>query len=247
MLTGAGKSGERMNPKTLLRFLIPGAVGFGVALGAVGITAYAAGIHLLPVAAASAGPKAAAATAGNNAASYCSDYVNHLASDLNTTSDKVSSAAKQALDQTIDDAVKNGDLTAAQATSLKAKASGSGICSVALSGLGRAKPSGMLAGATQAYLAAAAKELGMQPADLQAAVKKGQTLHQLADQKGISEADFRTGVINDLKPQLDQAVKDGKITQVQEDAAINRLKTGALPLWDRPPARQPKASPTPVA
>jgi uncharacterized protein YidB (DUF937 family) len=236
-----------MNPKTLLRFLVPGVVGVGVALGAVGITAYAAGIHLLPAAAASPSPKTAAGTGGNNAASYCSDYVNHLASDLNTTSDKVSSAAKQAFDQTIDDAVKNGDLTAAQANSLKAKASGTGICSAALSGLGRAKPSGGLAGATQAYLAAAAKELGMQTADLQAALKNGQTLHQLADQKGISEADFRTGVINNLKPQLDQAVKDGKITQAQEDEAINRLKTGPLPLWDRAAARQPKASPTPVA
>jgi uncharacterized protein YidB (DUF937 family) len=235
-----------MNRKTLLRVLVPGVAGVVVALGAVGITAYAAGIHVLPVAAASPTPKTAGG-AGGKAASYCGDYVNHLASDLNTSSDKVSNAAKQALDQTIDDAVKNGDLTAAQANSIKAKAAGTGICSATLAGLGRAKAPGGAAGASQAYVAAAAKELGMQPADLQAALKKGQTIHQLADQKGISEADFRTGVINNLKPQLDQAVKDGKITQAQEDQAINRFKTGPLPLWDQAPVHQPKASPSPVA
>jgi hypothetical protein len=64
----------------------------------------------------------------------------------------------------------------------------------------------------------------------------------------VSESTFRTKLIANLKPALDKAVSDGKITQSQEQMLLNRLQTGTLPLWNRAPApRRPKAGASPTA
>jgi hypothetical protein len=61
----------------------------------------------------------------------------------------------------------------------------------------------------------------------------------------VSEADFRTKLIAALKPALDQAVTDKKITAAQEQEIVNRLQTGPLPLWNTAMKRpKPAASPT---
>src|ERR1700716_1755481 len=44
----------------------------------------------------------------------------------------------------------------------------------------------------QATLQAESQVLGMQSTDLTASLKQGSTVHQLADQKGISPADFQS-------------------------------------------------------
>lgn len=88
------------------------------------------------------------------------------------------------------------------------------------------------------HLAAAVKALGVTPAELRADLKQGMTLHQVADQKGVSEAQFRASLYEQAKPELDKAVADGKITQAQEDRTLDRIKTGPLPLWDKPLKRR---------
>jgi hypothetical protein len=47
-----------------------------------------------------------------------------------------------------------------------------------------------------------------------------------------------------LKPALDKAVADKRITSTQEQAILDRLKTGKLPLWDRPAHRKPVPPPS---
>jgi hypothetical protein len=66
-------------------------------------------------------------------------------------------------------------------------------------------------------------------------------LSQIASAQNVSEADFRTRLIANLKPALDQAVTGKKITAAQEQSIINRLQTGTLPLWNLP---FPKPKPT---
>src|SRR5438876_605593 len=64
----------------------------------------------------------------------------------------------------------------------------------------------------------------------------------------VSEGDFRTKLINNLKPALDKAVTDKKLTADQETAILNRLKTGPLPLWNaHTPKPKPATSATPSA
>ena len=81
---------------------------------------------------------------------------------------------------------------------------------------------------------------------LQTDLKGGQSLSQVATAQHVTEADFRTRLIANLKPVMDKAVTDKKMTAAQEQALVSRLQTGPLPLWNAAPKR-PKtgASPNP--
>ena len=73
----------------------------------------------------------------------------------------------------------------------------------------------------------------------------GQSLSQVAAAQKVSEADFRTKLVANLKPVLDKAVADKKLTSPQEQMLISRLQTGQLPLWNTPIKRRPAPTTTP--
>jgi hypothetical protein len=83
----------------------------------------------------------------------------------------------------------------------------------------------------RAVMQAEAQALGLAPADFKASLRQGKTVHQLADQKEISQATFQTDFIKALTPLLDQDVSNGTITRPQEQKALDRY--GAhIPNWD---------------
>ena len=102
-----------MLPRSLKFYL--GVLGALLAAGfVVTVTAAASGVRAQPFAAASPKPSASpGATAKSQA--YCDSFINHLASNLGKKPGDVQKAAASALDQTLDDAVKAGDLTRQQA------------------------------------------------------------------------------------------------------------------------------------
>jgi hypothetical protein len=73
------------------------------------------------------------------------------------------------------------------------------------------------------------------------------TLSQIAAAQKVTEAQFRERLVAQLKPVLDAAVTNKKLTPAREQAIIKRLQTGAIPLWNTP--RKPRAavSPAPAA
>jgi hypothetical protein len=91
------------------------------------------------------------------------------------------------------------------------------------------------AGAIRAYLSAAATALGVSDRRLLGDLKSGRTLSQVAAAQGVSEDQFKTSVVATLKPKLDAAVADHRITQAQEDRILARLQNGDPPLWNRTP------------
>jgi len=95
----------------------------------------------------------------------------------------------------------------------------------------------------QQYITAAAAALGVTEAQLKADLAAHQSLSQVAAAQRVTEADFRTKLIANLKPALDQAVASNKLTPAQEQAIMSRLQTGPLPLWNAP-ARPAKPIPT---
>src|SRR5439155_9206075 len=97
----------------------------------------------------------------------------------------------------------------------------------------------------QQYLAASASALGISVTELKADIANGQSLSQVAAAQKVSEADFRNKLIANLKPVLDKAVSDKKITAAQEQTIVSRLQTGPLPLWNRPEKRKPMPAATP--
>ena len=62
-----------------------------------------------------------------------------------------------------------------------------------------------------------AKTLGITTEQLYAERSAGKTLAQIAKDKGVSEQQLTDAILTALKQVIDQAVKDGRITQAQAD------------------------------
>jgi len=227
-----------------------------VAAGAIWITASAAGLNVGFVSTTSPSKPATTETAAiaaqqpTQASAVCSDFVSHLASDLGTTQGKLDAAFQKAVGQTLDDEVKNGDITQARADAIKKKVEGQAPCTLLPSSAGKA-PGADLGAYRQALLTAAAGALGISDQELKTDLAKGMTLSQIAAAQNppVTEALFRTRLISQLTPMLDAAVASKKLSTAQEQAIIHQLQTGPIPYWTtpmRPAKKAVTASPSPA-
>ena len=91
------------------------AVGALSVAGVAGVATVAATSTPLLAAAPSPSPSAAAGQ------QYCSGFTGHVASNLGKTPAQVQKAISDAIGQTLNDAVKNGDLTQKQADAIKSR------------------------------------------------------------------------------------------------------------------------------
>lgn len=226
------------------------AAGALVLAGAVVVvTASAAGLPVVPFAASSPSPKPSASA--NPKQQYCDDFVNHFSSDLGKKPSDVQAAAQKAFGQTIDDAVKAGQLTQQQGDKLKQNFASGQVCSGALNGIGHAAPRagdhGPAAAVGGHFMADAATALGISQADLQSQLKSGQSLKDIAAAQGLDEAGFRAKFIAAVKTDLDAQVVAGKLTAAQEQMVLQRLQTAPLPFWNGAPPGRPKPTPSPTA
>ena len=192
------------------------------------VTAAATGTDLAVLAAGTPQPGSPSTKAQTN----CDRFVGHLASNLGKTPDQVKKAMTDALNQSLADAVKAGELTQQQADAIKARESGKPVCSGALPGVGeRGHGRGR---AARVGLAEYAKALGISEQDLRQQLAAGKTVKDIAASQNLSESDFRGKLVDVVKADLDARVKSGKLTQQQEDDVLNKLKNEPLPLWDKP-------------
>ena len=180
----------------------------------------------------------------------CNAFISHLSTDLGKTQAQVNAAIQKAIGETLADEVKKGDITQAQADALKQKLTSQPPC--ALSGIGRVGAHGDKAtiGAYKAQLlTAAASALGVSETQLKTDLAAGKTLSQIAAAKNppVTEAQFRANLIAKLKPLLDTAVKDNKLTATQEQAILDRLQTAPIPYWNAPMKRKTTAPASPKA
>jgi hypothetical protein len=217
-----------------------------VAGAAVLVTASAAGLNvgfhpsssqLAPANAASVGEK-------TSASAVCNDFLSHLSSDLGKSQSQVNAAVQKAIGETLADEVKNKDLTQAQADAIKQKLTSQPLCTLA-GNLGHKPAPGAgaptISAYTQQLMSAAASALGISDATLKADLAAGQSLSQVAAAQNppVTEAQFRTRLIAQLKPLLDTAVTNKKLTSAQEQMILQRLQTGPIPFWSTP-MRKPK-------
>ncbi|HEX9099762.1 MAG TPA: hypothetical protein VF956_09785 [Candidatus Dormibacteraeota bacterium] len=227
-----------------------------VAAGAVWITASAAGLNVGFVSTTPSSRSATNETAASaaqqpaQASAVCNDFVSHLASDLGTTQGKLDAAFQKAVGQTLDDEVKNGEITQAQADAIKKKVVGQAPCTLLPTPAGKA-PAANLSAYRQALITAAAAALGISDQQLTTDLAKGMTLSQIAAAQNppVTEALFRSRLIAQLTPMLDAAVASKKLTTAQEQAIIRQLQTGPIPYWNTPmpPAKKTvTTSPSPA-
>ncbi|MBI1801939.1 MAG: DUF2680 domain-containing protein [Chloroflexi bacterium] len=175
------------------------------------------------------------------AANPCEAYEQALAQRLGVSVDKLRSAQKDAAKDMVDQAVKDGKLTADQAAKAKQHIDTAQKCKFPLGRVGGLKPQGQpgkpdlhaFGGASlHVGVDAAAKALGMTSDQLQAQLKSGKTLEQIAKDKGVDLQAVRSAVISAEKAQIDQAVKDGKLTQTQADHLKSTIDKAGSRLFD---------------
>ena len=169
-------------------------------------------------------------------------FLDNLAKRLNVTPDKLNDAIKGAASDQIDAAVAAGKLTKEQGDAAKKRLeSGNGLPGLGLRfGLRGGPPHGpgglQFGFGNGKSLSAAAKFLGLSDADLRTQLRNGKSLADIAKDKGKSTADLKAAMKTAITTELDQAVKDKKLTADQRtqilsdiDARLDGLINNAPP------------------
>ena len=139
----------------------------------------------------------------SSATTWVDLYLQTLAQKLGTTVEKLQQAMTDARKDAATQGVKQGLLTQAQADRMLGATANASIANAGLD--------------------AAAKALGMTSADLTTALQT-KTLLTLAQEKNVDVTKLRTAIADAEKAAIDQAVKDGKLTQAQADTMKANLK-----------------------
>ncbi len=148
--------------------------------------------------------------------------VNDAAKQLGIEPAKLSAALKKALQNRVDAAVAAGRLTKEQGAELKSRIESSDVPLFAGPGF-RGGPHGGHHGLI-ADLGVAATYLGLTDAELRTELEGGKSLADVAKAKGKSADGLVDALVTSAKTQLDEAVKNGRLTKEQETEMLNGLK-----------------------
>lgn len=201
-------------------------------VGGVLLVALVAGAALLDArqTAASAAPAKAQASptiSRDQTAQLVGAAMGRFAARLGTNEAGVNAAFVGAVDDTMDQAVRDGTLTQAQADEVKAQVAQEGLSGVVLRSTGAgesqpaAQPADKLADDQNLVIDAvwqeAATTLGLTPAQLKSEVVSGRSIAVVAQAQGIAIQQVRDAMLAAGKSTLAGAVKDGRLTQAQAD------------------------------
>ena len=155
------------------------------------------------------------------------EYIAALAKNLGITEEKLKAAITTTANGFIDQAVTDGELTQEQADAIKAAIAsggfkGLGLGGFGLRGFGHGHHEGF-GGALKVVSDDVAAYLGMTTDELHTALERGKSLADVAGDQGKDLDGLKKVITDGAKAQLDQAVKDGNVTQIQADAIAKRL------------------------
>ena len=164
----------------------------------------------------------AAATPTTN--TYCEQYLQDLAGKLNVSASTLQQDKLSAREDVLAQMVKDGKLTQSQATAIEQRLQSHQACTGKGHGVGR----GIVLSSLKQYLPnvenQVAQGLKLTSSQLTADLKNGQSLNQIATAQGVSSAQLHTLVLNAVQSAVNQAVKDGKLTQTQATNFITALQ-----------------------
>ncbi len=161
---------------------------------------------------------------------YCSVLQQNLARRLGVTADKLTSAEAAAAKDTIDQMVKDGKITQAQATQIEANLGDATKCQFKGKGFdGKLGQGNMLK--VQKYLTAAeaqvAQGLGISSADLTSQLQSGKSLHDVATAHKVSDTQLKALLNAAIQSELNQAITAGDITKAQADMLTKQLTSNS--------------------
>jgi hypothetical protein len=172
---------------------------------------------------------AIAATSADDGKKAEQSILADAAQRLNVSPEALRSALGAAEAAQLDQAVKDGKLTQAQADAIKAHRQQSGRVlggpgADGGHGFGHGGP-GFGHGARGGLLDAAATALGLKPADLLTRLRAGTSVADVAKQQGKTVADVKAAVTDAVTKQLDADVQAGRITAAERTAGLDELSS----------------------
>jgi hypothetical protein len=180
--------------------------------------------------------------------------IDDAAKRLNVTPEALRGALGAAEDGQLDQQVKDGKLTQAQADAIKKRRADDGavLGGPGVGGAPGAGPGGpgihpgfggglAFKRGTGGALDAAASALGLKLDDLTAKLKAGQSIADVAKDQNKSVDDVKTAITAGVTKELNQAVTDKKLTSDQRDKVLAELKDHLDDLVNgTPPAGGPR-------
>jgi hypothetical protein len=162
-------------------------------------------------------PAAPAGAPGKQQSGYGELLAQNFAARLGVDRAKLDAAFSAAVQDTVDQAVRDGKLTQDQAGKVRTQA-GSGLAALFEMGV-RASDAqaGLGAEDVNAILAAVAQRFGLNADQLRAAVQGGQTLDALEQSHHVTAQQARDAALHAIRARLDQGVQSGKWTQPGAD------------------------------
>ena len=164
----------------------------------------------------------AAATPATN--KYCEQYLQDLAGKLNVSVSTLQQDKLSAREDVLAQMVKDGKLTQSQATAIEQRLQSHQACTGKGNGAGR----GIVLGSLKQYLPTVetqvAQGLKLTSSQLTTDLKNGQSLNQIATAQGVSSTQLHTIVLNAVQSAVNQAVKDGNLTQTRATNFMQALQ-----------------------
>lgn len=168
-------------------------------------------------------------SASSTTNTYCSQFQKDFANKLGVSASKLQSAESSAASDTIDQMVKDGKLTQAQADQIKARLGDATNCQFQNKG---GNPGNVNMQKLQQYLVAAeaqvAKGLGISSADLTSQLQAGKSLHDVATVHHMTDAQLKTLLNNAIQSELKAAVSAGDVTQAQADMVTKQISSNPM-------------------
>jgi polyhydroxyalkanoate synthesis regulator phasin len=150
-----------------------------------------------------------------------------LAAKLNVSVENLRAAFRDAAQTVVGQLVKDGKLTQTQADKVNQRIDQLPLKGAPLPILPQRKrptlQQRIATAAHQLMLDTAANTLGMSPSDLQGELRDGLTLAEIIQQKGVDPTKLRTAMLAAANTRIDEAVKNGRLTQDQASQLKARL------------------------
>lgn len=158
---------------------------------------------------------------------YAEMYLDRLAARLGIPRDRLTEAGKQAAEDVIAQALKDGAITQADATRLRERIQSFNFGSFFGGRFGkRFADHAELGSLKRTVMDALAAKLGMTTGALLESLRSGTSVAELARTKGISLATLGAAVADAVKPVLDGLVKDAKLSQERAANVLARIRSG---------------------
>lgn len=153
---------------------------------------------------------------------FIQSFLEKLATNLGVEKTKLEEAIKQTELQMLDEAVQQGRLTSDQAQKIKERIEAGQIFPLAPFHGPKGGP--FPGGPKGNRLDLMAQVLGMSADELKVELKQGKKIEDIAKEKGLTLEQLHQKLLEAKIQEIEQAVKEGKLSQEQADKLIQRLQ-----------------------